>query len=159
MQVQHEIAFYRKNYFYPDLPKNFQPTQVQRIQHNEHWCRRQLEYGNGKDARIRRVELEEDPGRLVYASGSMDTSVYALIDYNRAGVPLVEMVTEPDFADPKDVRAFLDKITSIIEHLGVCDTKLEGSVRCDANVSVDGGNKVEIKNIRLVCRCRKGIAL
>jgi aspartyl-tRNA(Asn)/glutamyl-tRNA(Gln) amidotransferase subunit B len=77
----------------------------------------------------------------------MDTSVYALIDYNRAGVPLVEMVTEPDFADPKDVRVFLDKITSIIEHLGVCDTKLEGAVRCDANVSVDGGNKVEIKNI------------
>ena len=77
----------------------------------------------------------------------MDTSVYALIDYNRAGVPLVEMVTEPDFADPKDVRSFLDKITSIIEHLGVCDTKLEGSVRSDANVSVDGGNKVEIKNI------------
>jgi aspartyl-tRNA(Asn)/glutamyl-tRNA(Gln) amidotransferase subunit B len=77
----------------------------------------------------------------------MDTSVYVLIDYNRAGVPLVEIVTEPDFADTKDVRMFLDKITSIIEHLGVCDTKLEGSVRCDANVSVDGGNKVEIKNI------------
>jgi aspartyl-tRNA(Asn)/glutamyl-tRNA(Gln) amidotransferase subunit B len=62
-------------------------------------------------------------------------------------MPLVEIVTEPDFADPKDVRMFLDKITSIIEHLGVCDTKLEGSVRCDANVSIDGGNKVEIKNI------------
>jgi aspartyl-tRNA(Asn)/glutamyl-tRNA(Gln) amidotransferase subunit B len=77
----------------------------------------------------------------------MDTSVYALIDYNRAGVPLVEVVTEPDFADPKDVRMFLDKITSIIEHLGVSDTKLEGSVRCDANVSVNSGNKVEIKNI------------
>jgi aspartyl-tRNA(Asn)/glutamyl-tRNA(Gln) amidotransferase subunit B len=77
----------------------------------------------------------------------MDPSVYVLIDYNRAGVPLVEIVTEPDFIDPKEVRMFLDKITSIIEHLGVCDTKLEGSVRCDANVSVDGGNKVEIKNI------------
>src|ERR671924_995499 len=142
-----EIAFYRKNYFYPDLPKNFQLTQYNAYSITSIGVDGKLQYNNGKDARIRRVQLEEDPGRLVYASGSIDTSVYALIDYNRAGVPLVEIVTEPDFADPKDVRMFLDKITSIIEHLGVCDTKLEGSVRCDANVSVDSGNKVEIKNI------------
>ncbi len=146
-KVPDEIAFYRKNYFYPDLPKNFQLTQynaysITSIGVDGSW--------STVMARMRGYDewqLEEDPGRLVYASGSMDTSVYALIDYNRAGVPLVEMVTEPDFADPKDVRSFLDKITSIIEHLGVCDTKLEGSVCCDANVSVDGGNKVEIKNI------------
>jgi aspartyl-tRNA(Asn)/glutamyl-tRNA(Gln) amidotransferase subunit B len=142
-----EIAFYRKNYFYPDLPKNFQLTQYNAYNITSIGVNGKLEYINSKDARIRRVQLEEDPGRLVYASGNMDTSVYVLIDYNRAGVPLVEIVTEPDFIDPKEVRMFLDKITSIIEHLGVCDTKLEGSVRCDANVSVDGGNKVEIKNI------------
>jgi aspartyl-tRNA(Asn)/glutamyl-tRNA(Gln) amidotransferase subunit B len=142
-----EIAFYRKNYFYPDLPKNFQLTQYNAYSITSIGVEGRLEYGTEKSARIRRVQLEEDPGRLVYESGSMDTSVYALIDYNRAGVPLVEIVTEPDFADPKDVRMFLDKITSIIEHLGICDTKLEGSVRCDANVSVNDGNKVEIKNI------------
>jgi aspartyl-tRNA(Asn)/glutamyl-tRNA(Gln) amidotransferase subunit B len=142
-----EIAFYRKNYFYPDLPKNFQLTQYNAYSITSIGVEGKLEYANGKNARIRRVQLEEDPGRLIYESGSMDTSVYALIDYNRAGVPLVEIVTEPDFADPKDVRMFLDKITSIIEHLGVCDTNLEGSLRCDANVSVNGGNKVEIKNI------------
>ena len=142
-----EIAFYRKNYFYPDLPKNFQLTQYNAYSITSIGVDGKLKYDNDKNARIRRVQLEEDPGRLVYASGSMDTSVYVLIDYNRAGIPLVEIVTEPDFADPKDVRMFLDKITSIIEHLGVCDTKLEGSVRCDANVSIDGGNKVEIKNI------------
>ena len=68
--------------------------------------------------KIRRVQLEEDPGRLIY-----DTSFYTLIDYNRAGVSLVEIVTEPDFAEPKDVRMFLNKITSIIAHLGVGDTK------------------------------------
>jgi aspartyl-tRNA(Asn)/glutamyl-tRNA(Gln) amidotransferase subunit B len=62
-------------------------------------------------------------------------------------VPLVEIVTEPDFVDPKDVRDFLNKITSIVEHLGICDTNLEGAVRCDANVSVAGGNRVEIKNV------------
>ncbi|MDQ3948177.1 MAG: Asp-tRNA(Asn)/Glu-tRNA(Gln) amidotransferase subunit GatB [Thermoproteota archaeon] len=142
-----EIAFYRKNYFYPDLPKNFQLTQYNAYSITSIGVDGKLKYDNDKNARIRRVQLEEDPGRLVYASGSMDTSVYVLIDYNRAGIPLVEIVTEPDFADPKDVRMFLDKITSMIEHLGVCDTKLEGSVRCDANVSIDGGNKVEIKNI------------
>jgi aspartyl-tRNA(Asn)/glutamyl-tRNA(Gln) amidotransferase subunit B len=142
-----EIAFYRKNYFYPDLPKNFQLTQYNAYNITSIGVNGKLEYSNSKDARIRRVQLEEDPGRLVYASGSMDTSVYTLIDYNRAGVPLVEIVTEPDFTDPKEVRMFLDKITSIIEHLEVCDTKLEGSVRCDANVSVNWGNKVEIKNI------------
>src|ERR687897_828173 len=142
-----EIAFYRKNYFYPDLPKNFQLTQYNAYGITSIGVDGKLKYENGKDARIRRVQLEEDPGRLVYASGSMDTSVYVLIDYNRAGVPLVEIVTEPDFADPKDVRIFLDKITSIIEHLGVCDTKLEGSVRCDANVSIEGKKKVEIKNV------------
>ena len=142
-----EIAFYRKNYFYPDLPKNFQLTQYNAYNITSIGVNGKLEYSSSKDARIRRVQLEEDPGRLVYASGSMDTSVYVLIDYNRAGMPLVEIVTEPDFTDPKEVRMFLDKITSIIEHLDVCDTKLEGSVRCDANVSIEGGNKVEIKNI------------
>jgi aspartyl-tRNA(Asn)/glutamyl-tRNA(Gln) amidotransferase subunit B len=145
--VPEEIAFYRKNYFYPDLPKNFQLTQYNAYGITSIGVDGRLEYGDGKSARIRRVQLEEDPGRLVYESGSMETSVYTLIDYNRAGVPLVEIVTEPDFADPKDVRIFLDKITSIIEHLGICDTKLEGSVRCDGNVSVGGGNRVEIKNV------------
>jgi aspartyl-tRNA(Asn)/glutamyl-tRNA(Gln) amidotransferase subunit B len=145
--IPKEIAFYRKNYFYPDLPKNFQLTQYNAYGITSIGVDGRLEYGDGKSARIRRVQLEEDPGRLVYESGSMETSVYTLIDYNRAGVPLVEIVTEPDFSDPKDVRIFLDKITSIIEHLGICDTKLEGSVRCDGNVSVGGGNRVEIKNV------------
>ncbi|MDQ4049988.1 MAG: Asp-tRNA(Asn)/Glu-tRNA(Gln) amidotransferase subunit GatB [Thermoproteota archaeon] len=152
-----EIAFYRKNYFYPDLPKNFQLTQYNAYNITSIGANGKLEYSNSTEARIRRVQLEEDPGRLVYTSGSMDTSVYALIDYNRAGVPLVEIVTEPDFTDPKEVRIFLDKITSIIEHLDVCNTKLEGSVRCDANVSINGGNKVEIKNISSFAEVEKAL--
>jgi aspartyl-tRNA(Asn)/glutamyl-tRNA(Gln) amidotransferase subunit B len=155
-KVPEEIAFYRKNYFYPDLPKNFQLTQYNAYGITSIGVDGKLEYGDGKSARIRRVQLEEDPGRLVY-EGTMETSVYALVDYNRAGVPLVEIVTEPDFADPKDVRMFLDKITSIIEHLGVCDTKLEGSVRCDANVSVGGGNRVEIKNVSSFADVEKAV--
>jgi aspartyl-tRNA(Asn)/glutamyl-tRNA(Gln) amidotransferase subunit B len=140
-KIPDEIMFYRKNYFYPDLPKNFQLTQYNAYGITSIGVEGKLEYGDGKVVRMRRVQLEEDPGRLVHDSG------YALIDYNRAGVPLVEIVTEPDFTDPKDVRVFLNKITSIVEHLGICDTKLEGSVRCDGNVSIGGGNRVEIKNV------------
>lgn len=156
-KIPDEIAFYRKNYFYPDLPKNFQLTQYNAYGITSIGVEGMLEYGDGKSARVRRVQLEEDPGRLVYEGGSMEASVYALIDYNRAGVPLVEIVTEPDFTDPKQVRLFLDKITSIIEHLGVCDTKLEGAVRCDANVSVGGGNRVEIKNVSSFADVEKAV--
>jgi aspartyl-tRNA(Asn)/glutamyl-tRNA(Gln) amidotransferase subunit B len=146
-RIPNEIAFYRKNYFYPDLPKNFQLTQYNAYGVTSIGVDGVIQYADGKSIRVRRVQLEEDPGRLVYETGNMETSTYSLVDYNRAGVSLVEIVTEPDFVDPKDVRVFLDKITSIVEHLGICDTRLEGSVRCDANVSIGRGNRVEIKNV------------
>ena len=136
------ILFYRKNYFYLDLPKNFQLTQYNAYGITSIGTDGLLEYGQG-EARIRRVQLEEDPGRLSYADGSSGS----LIDYNRAGVSLVEIVTEPDFHDPKDVRLFLNKLASIVEHLGVCDTSLEGAVRCDANISIGNSRRVEIKNV------------
>jgi aspartyl-tRNA(Asn)/glutamyl-tRNA(Gln) amidotransferase subunit B len=145
-RIPGEMMFYRKNYFYPDLPKNFQLTQYNAYGVTSIGVDGKLVYGD-KSARIRRIQLEEDPGRLVYEGGSMEKSLYTLVDYNRAGVPLVEIVTEPDFVDPKDVRDFLNKVTSIVEHLGICDTSLEGAVRCDANVSVAGGRRVEIKNV------------
>jgi aspartyl-tRNA(Asn)/glutamyl-tRNA(Gln) amidotransferase subunit B len=138
--------FYRKNYFYPDLPKNFQITQ-----YNVYGLTSIGSEGNVRindmDIRIRRVQLEEDPGRIVSAPDSTHASNYVLIDYNRAGVSLVEIVTEPDFTSPKAVRLFLNKLSSILEHIGVCDTSLEGAVRCDANVSLNGGNRIEIKNV------------
>jgi aspartyl-tRNA(Asn)/glutamyl-tRNA(Gln) amidotransferase subunit B len=149
-KIPNEIIFYRKNYFYPDLPKNFQLTQYNAYGTTSIGVDGKLEYDidTTKSARIRRIQLEEDPGRLVYEDNSMGSnSFYTLIDYNRAGVSLVEIVTEPDFTTPKDVRVFLNKITSIVEHLRICDTRLEGAVRCDANVSIGEGKKVEIKNI------------
>jgi aspartyl-tRNA(Asn)/glutamyl-tRNA(Gln) amidotransferase subunit B len=136
------ILFYRKHYFYLDLPKNFQLTQYNAHGITSIGVDGLLGYGQG-EARIRRVQLEEDPGRLSYVTGSSGS----LIDYNRAGVPLVEIVTEPDFHDPKDVRLFLNKLASIVEHLGVCDTRLEGAVRCDANISIGDSRRVEIKNV------------
>ena len=146
-KIPDNITFYRKNYFYPDLPKNFQLTQYNAYGITSIGVDGRLEYGRAKNSRIRRVQLEEDPGRLVYESNDINNSFYTLIDYNRAGISLVEVVTEPDFTDPKDVRIFLNKITSIVEHLGVCNTKLEGSVRCDANISIQDGKRVEIKNV------------
>jgi aspartyl-tRNA(Asn)/glutamyl-tRNA(Gln) amidotransferase subunit B len=140
-KVPDKVMFYRKNYFYLDLPKNFQITQYNAYGITSIGVEGRVDYGI-KSTKIRRVQLEEDPGRLIY-----DTIFYTLVDYNRAGVALVEIVTEPDFAEPKDVRMFLNKITSIIEHLGVGDTKLDGSVRCDVNVSLEGGKRVEIKNV------------
>ena len=141
-KIPSAIAFYRKNYFYPDLPKNFQITQYNAYGFTSIGVEGKVDYGV-RSSKIKRVQLEEDPGRLVYGNTNLET----LIDYNRAGVSLVEIVTEPDFFEPKDVRIFLNKIISIIEHLGVCDTRLDGSVRCDANVSLEGGNRVEIKNV------------
>lgn len=141
-KIPSTVVFYRKNYFYPDLPKNFQITQYNAYGFTSMGVEGKVDYGV-KSSKIKRVQLEEDPGRLVYGNTNLET----LIDYNRAGVSLVEIVTEPDFSEPKDVRIFLNKIISIIEHLGVCDTRLDGSVRCDANVSLEGGNRVEIKNV------------
>ena len=145
--VPDKIMFYRKNYFYPDLPKNFQLTQYNSYGITSIGVEGKLDYDGSKKAVIRRVQLEEDPGRLVYENSDIDTNFYTLIDYNRSGVALIEIVTEPDFTDPKDVRIFLNKISSIVQHLAVCDTKLEGSVRCDANVSIGSKKKVEIKNV------------
>jgi len=137
--ISDNIMFYRKNYFYPDLPKNFQITQynaygISSIGYNGKII------VNDKVIRIRRVQLEEDPGRLVYENRN------TYIDYNRAGIALIEIVTEPDFDEPKVVRDFLNKLSNMLTHVGI-DPELEGAIRCDANISIDDGNRVEIKNV------------
>ena len=157
-KIPDKIMFYRKNYFYPDLPKNFQLTQYNSYGITSIGVEGKLDYGGSKEAVIRRVQLEEDPGRLIYENNNINANFYTLIDYNRAGVALIEIVTEPNFADPKDVRMFLNKISSIVQHLGVCDTKLEGSVRCDANVSIGSKRKVEIKNVNSFKEVEKALA-
>jgi aspartyl-tRNA(Asn)/glutamyl-tRNA(Gln) amidotransferase subunit B len=145
-KIPPKLMFYRKNYFYPDLPKNFQITQYNVYGLTSIGSEGDVKI-NDMDIRIRRVQLEEDPGRILYAPDSTHASNYVLVDYNRAGVSLVEIVTEPDFTSPREVRLFLNKLSSILEHIGVCDTSLEGAVRCDANVSLNGGNRIEIKNV------------
>jgi len=140
-----KIAFFRKNYFYPDLPKNFQITQLNIYGDTSVGGPGHIIIGD-KKIRITRVQLEEDPGRLIY-EGSSSKNQITLVDYNRAGTPLVEIVTEPDFENPKQVREFLNILSNLLENLGVSDPSLDGAMRADANVSIEGGNKVEIKNI------------
>ena len=140
-----KIAFFRKNYFYPDLPKNFQITQLNIYGDTSVGGSGSIMIGD-KKINITRIQLEEDPGRLIY-EGSSSKNQITLVDYNRAGTPLVEIVTEPDFESPKQVRLFLNILSDLLENLGVSDPGLEGAMRADANVSIEGGKKVEVKNI------------
>jgi len=140
-----KIAFFRKNYFYPDLPKNFQITQLNVYGDTSVGGKGVVKVGEKKIG-ITRIQLEEDPGRLIY-EGTSEKNQITLVDYNRAGTPLVEIVTEPDFENPKEVREFLNILSNLLENLEVSDPSLEGAMRADANVSIEGGKKVEIKNI------------
>ena len=143
--IPEKIAFFRKNYFYPDLPKNFQITQLNIYGDTSIGGTGSIMVGD-KKIKITRIQLEEDPGRLIY-EGSSSKNLITLVDYNRAGTPLVEIVTEPDFENPKQVREFLNILSDLLENLGVSDPSLDGAMRADANVSIEGGKKVEIKNI------------
>ena len=142
--------FDRKNYFYPDMPKNYQISQYDMP----------LTTGgivtlpSGKVIRLNRIHLEEDTGKNVHAGGRMAGAEYTLIDYNRAGVPLMEIVTEPDIASPEEAEAYLVQLKAVLSYLGVSDVKMhEGSLRCDANVSIRPvgstvlGTKAEVKNM------------
>ncbi len=144
--------FDRKNYYYPDLPKNFQTSQYDLpICENGYL---DIEVGGEtKRIGITRVHMEEDAGKLVHA-GTISNSEYALVDYNRTGVPLLEIVSEPDIRTPEEAKAYLEKIKSILSYIDVSDCKMEeGSLRCDANISLrplgqeQFGTKAEIKNV------------
>jgi len=139
--IPEETTFHRKNYYYPDLPKNFQITQ-----YDAPICQDgELEFsveGERRSVSVRRAHLEEDPGSLQHKGGSIDTADYTLVDYNRAGTPLMEIVTEPDFRSPDEVRSFLAKLTEVLEYLGIFDATRDGSLRVDANLSIVDGDEV-----------------
>lgn len=143
----------RKNYFYPDLTKNFQTSQYDLpICLNGHI---DIEVnGVTKRIGITRIHMEEDAGKLVHSGNTISDSDYSLVDYNRAGVPLIEIVSEPDLRSPEEARIFMEKLKAILEYIDVSDCKMqEGSLRCDANVSLRPygqekfGTRSESKNI------------
>jgi aspartyl-tRNA(Asn)/glutamyl-tRNA(Gln) amidotransferase subunit B len=173
-EIPERTTFHRKNYYYPDLPKNFQLTQYDAPICQEGELEISVE-GDRRKIGITRAHLEEDPGSLQHKGGSIDTAEATLINYNRAGTPLVEIVTEPDFRSPAETRAFLAKLEEVLEYLGVFDATRDGSLRVDANISLvdaeevdDAGeiddsvledaNRTEVKNISSHKAAEKALA-
>jgi aspartyl-tRNA(Asn)/glutamyl-tRNA(Gln) amidotransferase subunit B len=148
--------FHRKNYFYPDLPKAYQISQYDLPLGIGGHLDVEMEDGSNLRVGITRVHMEEDAGKLVHTggvSGRIAGADYSLVDFNRGGTPLVEIVSEPDITTPDQARAFLTQLRSLVQQLGVSDVNMEeGSLRCDANVSVRHpgqpfGTKTELKNM------------
>ena len=144
--------FARKNYFYPDLPKGYQISQYE-LPICEHGHIEIVVDGAAKKIGITRIHMEEDAGKNIHESASGGGS-YSFVDLNRAGVPLMEIVSEPDIRSPREAAEYMKKLRTILRYLGVCDGNMEqGSLRCDANVSVrpvgqeELGTRAEVKNI------------
>ena len=159
-QITRYNRFDRKNYFYPDLPKAYQISQLYLpIARNG---RMTIQTGAGeKDIRIHELHMEEDAGKLVHDPWTDQTRA----DYNRCGVPLIEIVTEPDFRTADEVIAYLEQLKSTLEYLGVSDCKMqEGSLRCDVNLSVrpagsrELGTRTEMKNLNSFKAISRAIA-
>ncbi|MFA5221935.1 MAG: Asp-tRNA(Asn)/Glu-tRNA(Gln) amidotransferase subunit GatB [Methanoregula sp.] len=141
-----ESEFSRKNYFYPDLDKAYQITQYDKPLAEGGYLEIEGDEGGERRIQLTRIHVEEDPGRLVHM-GNAERGRYSLVDYNRAGIPLIEIVSEPDMRSAKEARKFLNKLRATLEYLGVFDSEKEGSLRVDANISLRGSNRVEVKNI------------
>ena len=149
----------RKNYFYPDLTKNYQTSQYDLPMCVDGLVKFNYE-GKEVAVRINRIHIEEDAGKLVH----LEDEPISLIDYNRAGVPLVEIVTEPDLRSPGEAAAFMRELKGILEYAEISDCRMEqGSIRCDANISIrpygqeEYGTKVEIKNINSFREVQKAL--
>ncbi|MCL5774023.1 MAG: Asp-tRNA(Asn)/Glu-tRNA(Gln) amidotransferase subunit GatB [Firmicutes bacterium] len=155
--------FDRKNYFYPDMPKNYQISQYDNPLSVDGYLEIDSDSGK-KRVRIKRIHLEEDTGKSTHL-GTIDQSLYTLEDYNRAGVPLMEIVTEPDISSPQEAYDFLTTLKALLQWIRVSDCKMEeGSLRCDANVSLkkkgdeELGVKTEVKNMNSFKAVRSALA-
>ncbi|MFA6711599.1 MAG: Asp-tRNA(Asn)/Glu-tRNA(Gln) amidotransferase subunit GatB [Candidatus Caldatribacteriota bacterium] len=152
--INESNIFHRKNYFYPDLPKAYQISQFDRpLAENGFLEIRTEKSAESRNIRINRAHMEEDAGKLIHLERDGKTSS-SLVDYNRSGIPLLEIVTEPDIQSSEEAIVFLQTLRSIVQYLGVCDGNLErGSMRCDANISIRNkengelGTKTELKNM------------
>ncbi|MCK4401766.1 Asp-tRNA(Asn)/Glu-tRNA(Gln) amidotransferase subunit GatB [bacterium] len=149
--VVEKCIFHRKNYFYPDLPKGYQISQYDMPLGENGWIQIKLD-GKVKKIRITRVHMEEDAGKLIHSENSEDSRTR--VDLNRAGVPLLEIVSEPDINSPEEAYNYLVSLKQILEYLEISDCNMEeGSLRCDANISIKPvgetklGIKAELKNM------------
>ncbi|MBN1233499.1 MAG: Asp-tRNA(Asn)/Glu-tRNA(Gln) amidotransferase subunit GatB [Candidatus Coatesbacteria bacterium] len=158
-----EIAYFaRKNYFYPDLPKGYQITQYENPICTDGKLKVPRDKGEHFEVRIRRIHLEEDAGKNFHPENEQDEGI-SYIDYNRGGIPLVEIVTEPDLHSGEEAYLFLNKLKQLLEYLEVCSGDMEkGALRCDVNIDVARNEKehgviVEIKNMNSFSNVRKAI--
>lgn len=148
-EIAPKCIFSRKNYFYPDLPKNYQISQYD-MPLAEHGM---LKISDSKSVKIKRVHMEEDAGKLVHSGEGIEDSIYSLVDLNRTGTPLLEIVTEADISSPEEAYLYLTTLKQLLQYLDVSDCNMEeGKLRCDANVSVrrpgsELGVKSELKNM------------
>ncbi len=159
-EIPSRCKFDRKQYFYPDLPKGYQISQ-----YDEPICVNGYLDIKGKRIGITRAHLEEDAGKLVHAGADgLAGSSYSLVDLNRAGTPLLEIVSEPDMRSSEEARNYMEELRNIVRYIGVCDGNLEeGSMRCDANISImpkgskEFGTRAEIKNVNSFSALQKAI--
>lgn len=159
-EIPDRCKFDRKQYFYPDLPKGYQISQ-----YDEPICGKGYINIKGKRIGITRAHLEEDAGKLVHAGAAgIAGSSYSLVDLNRAGTPLLEIVSEPDMRSSDEARAYMEELRNIVRYIGVCDGNLEeGSMRCDANISImpkgskEFGTRAEIKNVNSFSALQRAI--
>jgi aspartyl-tRNA(Asn)/glutamyl-tRNA(Gln) amidotransferase subunit B len=152
-RINEGCRFARKHYYYPDMPKNFQISQYEEPLAEDGALEVDVPGGETRRIGIQRLHLEEDVGKLVH-EGTLETAQASLVDYNRAGVPLMETVSRPEIRSPEEAAAYLRAFRSVLVFLGVNDGNMEeGSLRCDANISLkptgqkELGTKVEIKNL------------
>ncbi|MDN7229180.1 Asp-tRNA(Asn)/Glu-tRNA(Gln) amidotransferase subunit GatB [Planococcus sp. N064] len=157
-QINRHTKFDRKNYFYPDNPKAYQISQFDEPIGEHGWIEIEVK-GEKKRIGITRLHMEEDAGKLTHTGNG-----HSLVDLNRQGTPLIEIVSEPDIRTPEEAYAYLEKIKAIIQYTGVSDVRMEeGSLRCDANISLrpygqeEFGTKTELKNLNSFNFVRKGI--
>jgi len=159
-EIPSRCKFDRKQYFYPDLPKGYQISQ-----YDEPICVNGYLDINGKRIGITRAHLEEDAGKLVHAGADgLAGSSYSLVDLNRAGTPLLEIVSEPDMRSSEEAKNYMEELRNIVRYIGVCDGNLEeGSMRCDANISImpkgskEFGTRAEIKNVNSFSALQRAI--
>lgn len=159
-EIPERCKFDRKQYFYPDLPKGYQISQ-----YDEPICINGYIDIKGKRIGITRAHLEEDAGKLVHAGAAgLAGSSYSLVDLNRAGTPLLEIVSEPDMRSSEEARMYMEELRNIVRYIGVCDGNLEeGSMRCDANISImpkgskEFGTRAEIKNVNSFSALQRAI--
>ncbi|WCN37459.1 Asp-tRNA(Asn)/Glu-tRNA(Gln) amidotransferase subunit GatB [Aneurinibacillus uraniidurans] len=158
-EIADESIFERKNYFYPDSPKAYQISQLDQAIAVNGWIEIEVD-GKPKRIGITRLQLEEDAGKLTHA----DSGYASLVDFNRVGTPLIEIVSEPDLRSPEEARLYLEKLKSIVQYCEISDVKMEeGSFRCDANISLrpvgqeQFGKRAELKNVNSLRNVQRGL--